>query len=1178
MRLHRFLLMVLLIAIGISHAGCISAKKSRFQTGGPVQPKTKSLSADEERAVMEQTNKMFAVGIEAEQQGDLKAAEWAYLQCLQYNQKKGSVKYLGPPYHRLAVIAARQGNTEKSEEYFRKSLELGRENPELACDFAQMLIDGNRLHEATTILENALITFPQNKKLLFFLGHTLAVQNREIEALRHMKASIGESAAYDELAQVLREKGNLSGADLMNEKGRIAKQNQTQPLDNLRDELNQELNDSGIGSGMALLTYSSKTPKMGSINRRYREVLDGNQAPQPKPGEQIAAAAEINPADVMMKYGRPEYVEMPVPSLPASTAQPKFSDIATNSAPSPQPAPRLRGSIAARSVDTSKVAKAAPPLPPAPPVPPRQMLAVRPDRAISFPAEMDITPSGVIVSNDSPKPKDQGKQPESNGFVATDSLDNPSTITTESLAIAPIPSSEPLFKEEAPAVARTQKEKTPVASPSPVEIPNVPELNLELDSLAEVAEPVIADPITEPLKVAKDDANLDPFKPEPELSLELPPQQELPKQELPQTALKTEPIAAESPRIAIKGTPKTPIIAVEKAASPTGIASTKPKSEIVLKEKETETPSGLILLGDDFLMPTETVLPTLEPIAEITSEVEKPAEKANEKSNDIVNQAEVFPPEMLPSLLDTPTEPVVPESVVSEPVKAEPIEPKSEEKLPNSTLEFTENIPNPRLDLHIEPKSESKPQAPVTQKPASTSTTSKSGQYSKFGSNQRKQNTSVKNPQAEKTPVQITAAPPAQKAKANVPIVVETPQLEETLTIASETNVVKPKAEEFDTKIGLPVIPPRNELKTGLNTLAPEKSEEKRPELKPVEPVVTPDPIAISEISVPTMPKPEKYVQKQELPTVPAAPAVEQEKATLQLQQTLPQPIPQRREVPRTIAIRSPESSQPEPSLPEPKVVLDSPKLSTPKLELNTKLYEPTQKTLEPQTRTPNVTLAEKKPDVVSEQKLTLTPKVPVQNRPAQQEKTSTPVAKSQAPEAKAVLKIVDAKEPKKPLKRIGSPSVEFRTENPDNAEKTVVKLGAPDVSEPKAKPNDNKTVSFSGEIVELKIDRPWKEADEKIELKQKPSDDANVGQKQEKSTRLNVTPDSNVPKKLVKIQTPSKSEAVAKPVKKVPQQKPTVDSSENSDSKTLSFRPLAPQDSMETSTSTDRKSLTIRI
>ena len=399
MRFYYFPLVFLLLAIGIVPTGCFAVKKSPFQTGGPVQPKTRKISAEEERTIMEQTNKMFAVGLTAEQQNDLQAAEWAYLECLQYNEKRGSIKYVGPPYHRLAVIAARQGKMEKSEKYFRKALELGTENVELACDFAQMLLDTNREYEATVVLENALISFPRNQKLLFFLGHTLAIQNREIEALRHLKGSIGEAAAYHELAQILREKGNARGADLMDQKGLLAQQDYRRSLDKLEilrreENLNQELVDE---KALALLTYSSKTPKLGSINRRYGDVLGGRTNERLDYRERQAQIPRVNPAQVMAKYGRPKFTDttdVMFPTLPASN---ELSNTTSDFVLSTPPAPIPQASIAAKPLEKEEVemrsAENTPALPPAPAVPPNQRLAAaRPSRTVVFPPPMTIHP------------------------------------------------------------------------------------------------------------------------------------------------------------------------------------------------------------------------------------------------------------------------------------------------------------------------------------------------------------------------------------------------------------------------------------------------------------------------------------------------------------------------------------------------------------------------------------------------------------------------------------------------------------------------------------------------------------------------------------------------------------------------------------------------------------------
>ncbi|MCL2305073.1 MAG: hypothetical protein FWC43_06985 [Planctomycetaceae bacterium] len=369
----------------------------KFQTGAPSQPKVKKISAEEERTIMEQTNKMFAVGLAAEQQDDLQAAEWAYLKCLQYNEKRDSVKYVGPPYHRLAVIAARQGKMEKSEEYFRKALAHSPENVELVCDFAQMLIDVEREREATTILDNALIAFPKNKKLLFFLGYTLAIQDREIEALRRLKGSIGDAAAYHELAQILREKGNSRGADLMDQKGRLAQQERRKSFDKietfgkLEGGLNQELIDE---NAMALQTYSSKVPKLGSINRRYSGILDDQSEMKLDTLEQLAQVPKVNPVEVIRKYGRPRFEASNAmfPGLPGSNDASDFV-VSMQSAPLPQ----VSVTVQTSDVETEMVSEleaqaksSIPSLPAAPAVPPNQRIAVRPDRAIVFPPEMKI--------------------------------------------------------------------------------------------------------------------------------------------------------------------------------------------------------------------------------------------------------------------------------------------------------------------------------------------------------------------------------------------------------------------------------------------------------------------------------------------------------------------------------------------------------------------------------------------------------------------------------------------------------------------------------------------------------------------------------------------------------------------------------------------------------------------
>lgn len=327
MRLKTCWICTLLLLIGISPLGCISGKAPKYGLSKIDLPKEKKLSAEEERAVLVQTNKLFVVGLRAEEEGDFRSAEWAYSNCINLENGKKN-KYMGPPYHRLAVLTAREGQVRKSEEYFRQALELGTENPELACDFAQFLYDNDREQEAELILKNALITFPKNKKLQFFLGHSLAAQNKPIEALRHLKQSVGETRAYREIAATLRQRGDARGANHFDEKALIAERTRPQPLDNLKEELNREIAKADDPE-LELFNYTSKTPRVGSINQRFLALVEGERPEMGMyNGEHYIASSVPTPytaQELMERYGVRSVHEIPyVPSSP----QPRFSDIA----------------------------------------------------------------------------------------------------------------------------------------------------------------------------------------------------------------------------------------------------------------------------------------------------------------------------------------------------------------------------------------------------------------------------------------------------------------------------------------------------------------------------------------------------------------------------------------------------------------------------------------------------------------------------------------------------------------------------------------------------------------------------------------------------------------------------------------------------------------------------------
>jgi len=272
-----------------------------------------------------------------------------------------------------------------------------------------------------------------------------------------MKNSIGESAAYYELAQILREKGDTRRADFMGEKGRLALQEGRKPLDDWKDSLRQELShelfDDSSDPSMALLSYSSKAPKSGNINRRYGEILDNQSSVKLDSQQQIANAPQVNPSEVLMKYGSPEFTEPLPPNPSLSTVQPKFADITPNLVPAP--IPRSSSSIAARPRTQSEAINASPLLPAAPPVPPNLRLAARPNRDIAFPPEMvipqeDTQATPVLIAD-----ADQVGKPAT---IATPDLEFPVEPTAPQAIAQGLPQTPAPIALAAPPSPQTESE------------------------------------------------------------------------------------------------------------------------------------------------------------------------------------------------------------------------------------------------------------------------------------------------------------------------------------------------------------------------------------------------------------------------------------------------------------------------------------------------------------------------------------------------------------------------------------------------------------------------------------------------------------------------------------------------------------------------------------------------
>ncbi|MDR0869305.1 MAG: tetratricopeptide repeat protein [Planctomycetaceae bacterium] len=151
------------------------------------------------------------------------------------------------PLHRQAVQKAREKQYQESENLFRQAVAADSKNSVLLCDFAKMYADQNRLSEAETILKNAVLIEPNNRRVLFNLGRTAAMQNdRQMEGLRYLKLALGEADAYRELAKICRTQGNTEQAEFAEQQAKTAPQQRIEmdsPLVPMDEKTKKELTD-----------------------------------------------------------------------------------------------------------------------------------------------------------------------------------------------------------------------------------------------------------------------------------------------------------------------------------------------------------------------------------------------------------------------------------------------------------------------------------------------------------------------------------------------------------------------------------------------------------------------------------------------------------------------------------------------------------------------------------------------------------------------------------------------------------------------------------------------------------------------------------------------------------------------------------------------------------------------
>ncbi|MDR0338203.1 MAG: hypothetical protein LBI18_14060 [Planctomycetaceae bacterium] len=172
-------------------------------------------------------------GLDLEVQGDFVGAVRSYNAFIAANKKQTTNGTLAAPYHRLALISWKQSEIRNAGVYFRYAMKyaLGGNVPIIAGDYALFLMEQNDLKQAEIILRNALIYYPDNNRLLYYLGRCTAGQDKPIEAMRYFSASLDEERAYQELALLYRQRGDFERAQFLDTKRNeyLAKRNKMIP-------------------------------------------------------------------------------------------------------------------------------------------------------------------------------------------------------------------------------------------------------------------------------------------------------------------------------------------------------------------------------------------------------------------------------------------------------------------------------------------------------------------------------------------------------------------------------------------------------------------------------------------------------------------------------------------------------------------------------------------------------------------------------------------------------------------------------------------------------------------------------------------------------------------------------------------------------------------------------------
>ena len=116
------------------------------------------------------------------------------------------------PYHRLAVMRAKDGKFEEANELFLQALRLAPSDAQLIGDVGYCYYLQHRLDEAEQVLRNALQIKPNDPTFANNLAMVLGEQGRYEESFALFRQVGSEEQAYANMAYVHTQRGELASA------------------------------------------------------------------------------------------------------------------------------------------------------------------------------------------------------------------------------------------------------------------------------------------------------------------------------------------------------------------------------------------------------------------------------------------------------------------------------------------------------------------------------------------------------------------------------------------------------------------------------------------------------------------------------------------------------------------------------------------------------------------------------------------------------------------------------------------------------------------------------------------------------------------------------------------------------------------------------------------------------